>query len=64
MQHTFTLQNKRIRTDWIHKIERGNEHGMLTCTIWFSVGPVGVCTFKGEDAKTALEILAKHPAVV
>jgi len=60
MQRTIVVQNKSIRTDWIQKVEQGKENGVLTCTIWFSVGHVGTYTFKGEDAKTALQLLANH----
>lgn len=63
MERTITVQSKTIRTDWIHQIQSGKENGTLTCTIWLSVGPVGVYTFKGEDAKTALQLLAEHPAL-
>jgi hypothetical protein len=57
------VQNLAIRTDWIHKIERGAENGTPTCTIWFRVGPVGLYNFKGADAETALRLLADHPAM-
>lgn len=63
MQNTIIVQNKTIRTDWIRKIEKGKENGVLTCTIWFSVGTVGVYFFKGDDAKTALQLLATHSAL-
>lgn len=63
MERTITVQSKTIRTDWIHQIQSGKENGTLTCAIWLSVGPVGVYTFKGEDAKTALQLLAEHPAL-
>ena len=63
MQNTICVQNKPIRTDWINKIQRGKDNGTLTCTIWLSVGPVGVYTFTGEDAKSALQLLATHPAL-
>lgn len=62
MPRTIVIQNNSIRTDWIHKIEQGKENGVLTCTVWLSVGPVGVFTFKGDDAKAALQLLANHPA--
>jgi hypothetical protein len=42
MGNTIVVQNQPIRTDWINKIQRGKENGTLTCTIWLSVGPVGV----------------------
>ena len=63
LAHTVTVQSHSIRTDWIHQIRRGTEQGTLTCTIWLSVGPVGVYAFKGKDAKTALQLLAGHPAL-
>jgi hypothetical protein len=63
ISNTIVVQNKSIRTDWIHQIRRGKENGVLTCTIWLSVGPVGVYAFQGGDAKTALELLADHPAL-
>jgi hypothetical protein len=61
--NTILVQSQAIRTDWINKIERGKENGTLTCTIWLSVGPVGVYAFKGKDAKTALQLLANHSAL-
>jgi hypothetical protein len=63
MGNTIVVQNQSIRTDWIHRIQRGKENGTLTCTIWLSVGCVGVYTFKGRDAKAALQLLANHPAL-
>jgi len=63
MQRTIIVQKKHIRTDWIHKIEKGNENGVVTCTIWCNVGNVGVYTFKGDDAKSALQLLASHSAL-
>jgi hypothetical protein len=63
MENTIVVQNQSIRTDWIHRIQRGKENGMLTCTIWLSVGSVGLYAFKGPDAKTALQLLAHHPAL-
>jgi hypothetical protein len=63
MGNTIVVQSQPIRTDWINKIERGKENGTLTCTIWLSVGTVGVYAFKGEDAKTALHLLANHSAL-
>lgn len=63
MANTIVIQSQTIRTDWINKIERGRENGMVTCTIWLSVGPVGVYAFKGSDAKTALRLLANHSAL-
>jgi hypothetical protein len=63
MANTIVVQSQPIRTDWIHKIQRGDEKGTLTCTIWLSVGPVGLYTFKGKDAKTALRLLANHSAL-
>ncbi len=61
MNYSILVQDQSIRTDWIHRIERGQENGMTTCTIWFSVGPVGVQAFKGKHAETALRLLAEHP---
>jgi hypothetical protein len=52
-----------IRTDWINRITSGKEHGTRTCSVWFSVGSVGAYHFRGENAKTALELLADHPAM-
>ena len=63
MDYTIVVQDQSIRTDWIHRIERGKENGVTTCTIWFSVGPVGVQTFKGKHAETALRLLADHPVL-
>lgn len=63
METTIFVQDKPIRTDWIHEIHKGKENGKLTCTIWFAVGPVGLYAFKGEDAETALQLLATHPAL-
>jgi hypothetical protein len=63
MENTIFVQSQPIRTDWINKIQRWKENGTLTCTIWLSVGPVGVYAFTGRDAKTALQLLAKHPAL-
>jgi hypothetical protein len=63
MNKCIDIQGKSIRTDWIHKIERGKENGMITCTIWFAVGPVSVYAFKGKDAQTALQLLANHSAL-
>lgn len=63
MDNTIVVQNHSIRTDWIHRIQKGKENGAPTCTIWFSVGPVGLYAFKGADAKTALQLLANHPAL-
>jgi hypothetical protein len=63
MGNTIFVQDRPIRTDWIHKIQRGSENGTLTCTIWLSVGPVGVYAFTGTDAETALQLLASHPAL-
>lgn len=61
--NTILVQSQRIRTDWIHQIQRGRQNGVLTCTIWLSVGPVGVYAFEGKDAETALQLLAGHPAL-
>ncbi len=63
MENTIVVQNQQIRTDWIHRIQRGKEQGAVTCTIWFSIGCVGVSSFKGKDAETALRLLADHPAL-
>jgi hypothetical protein len=63
MENTIVVQNQAIRTDWIQRIQRGKENGTLTCTIWLNVGCVGVYAFKGGDAKTALQLLANHPAL-
>jgi hypothetical protein len=63
MEKLIVVRNTSIRTDWIHKIERGKEKETATCTIWFSIGPVGVLDFKGVDAETALQLLAEHPAL-
>jgi hypothetical protein len=63
ISNTIVVQNQPIRTDWINRIRRGNENGVLTCTIWLSVGPVGVYAFQGGDAKAALQLLADHPAL-
>ena len=63
MDNTVFVQDKAIRTDWIHRIQRGKDHGTLTCTVWLSVGPVGLYDFRGEDAKAALRLLANHPAL-
>jgi hypothetical protein len=57
------VKGQPIRTDWINRIQRGEENGILTCDIWLSVGPVGVYTYKGKDAETALQLLAAHPAL-
>jgi hypothetical protein len=62
MANTIVVQSQRIRTDWINKIQKGNENGKLTCTIWLSIGPVGVYSFHGRDAETALQLLVDHPA--
>lgn len=61
--NTISVQSQSIRTDWISQIQKGREDGKLTCTIWLSVGPVGFYAFKGTDAKTALHLLADHPAL-
>ena len=63
LANTIVVQSHSIRTDWIHQIRRSTEQGVLTCTIWLSVGPVSVYAFKGKDAKTALHLLEGHPAV-
>jgi hypothetical protein len=63
MDKIILIHNTSIRTDWIHKIERGKEKEAVTCTIWYSIGPVGVHVFKGADAETALQRLAEHPAL-
>jgi hypothetical protein len=61
--NTIIVQNQPIRTDWINQIQQSKENGMATCTIWLSVGPIGVYAFKGKDAETALQLLADHPAL-
>jgi hypothetical protein len=61
--YTISVQGQSIRTDWINKIQREKEQGVLTCTIWFSVGPVSLYTFKGKNAEIALQLLAGHPAL-
>ena len=63
MANTVVVHSRPIRTDWISQIQRGKENGTLTCTVWLSVGPVGVYVFKGSEAETALELLASHPAL-
>ena len=63
MANTIVVQGQPIRTDWINKIQRGKENGLVTCTIWLSVGPVGVYAFKGSDAETALQLLENHLAL-
>ena len=63
MANTILVQGQSIRTDWIHKIQQGTDKGMPTCTIWLSIGPIGVYAFKGNDAETALELLANHAAL-
>jgi hypothetical protein len=62
MQRIISLPSHSIRTDWIHRIQRGQDKGAPTCTIWYSVGPVNFFDFKGKDAETALLALAEHPA--
>jgi hypothetical protein len=63
LQNTICVDGRTIRTDWINKIERGKENGTVTCTIWFSVGPVGLFAFEGPAAKTALQLLSNHSAL-
>jgi len=63
MANTIVIQGQPIRTDWIYKIEQGKENGIVTCTIWLSVGPVGVYDFEGSDAETALQLLKNHSAL-
>jgi hypothetical protein len=63
LANTISIEGKTIRTDWINKIQRGKEHGTVTCTLWLSVGPVGVYSFEGSAAKTALELLSNHSAL-
>ena len=63
MANTILVQGQSIRTDWIYKIQRGKENEIVNCNIWLSIGTVGVYTFKGKDAKTALRLLANHPAL-
>ena len=62
LANTIVVQSQSIRTDWIDKIQRRKENGTLTCLIWLCVGPVGVYTFTGRDAQTALQLLANHAA--
>ncbi len=64
MDYAILVQDQPIRTDWIQRIERGNENGVPTCTIWFSIGPIGVQTFKGKHAEAALRLLADHPGLM
>lgn len=59
----ITVEGMTIRTDWIHHIRAGKENGTPTCTIWFSLGPVGVHTFTGKAARIAFELLENHPAM-
>lgn len=61
--NTIVVQSQPIRTDWINKIQRGKENGIVTCTIWLSVGPVGFYAFKGSAAETALQLLENHSAL-
>ncbi|HEY1860195.1 MAG TPA: hypothetical protein VGG61_07565 [Gemmataceae bacterium] len=63
LANTISIDGRTIRTDWINKIQRGKENGTLTCTIWLSVGPVGVYAFEGSAAKTALQLLSTHSAL-
>jgi hypothetical protein len=63
MPRTIDIQSHSIRTDWISQIRREEENGKLTCTVWLSVGPVGVYVFRGRDAENALRLLANHPAL-
>ena len=63
LHNTISVEGRTIRTDWINKIERGKENGAVTCTIWLSIGPVGVYSFEGSAAKTALQLLSNHAAL-
>src|SRR6516162_2538530 len=63
LENTISIEGRIIRTDWISKIQRGKKNGTLTCTIWLSVGPVGVYSFEGSAAKTALHLLSNHAAL-
>ena len=63
LENTISIEGRTIRTDWIYKIQRRKENGTLTCTIWLSVGPVGVYSFEGSAAKTALDLLSNHAAL-
>jgi hypothetical protein len=63
LENAISVQGRTIRTDWINRIQEGKEKGKPTCTIWLSVGPVGVYTFEGRDAQTALQLLSNHPAL-
>lgn len=57
------VRGQAIRTDWIERIVPGDDHGVRTCSVWFYMGSVGVYHFQGEDAETALQLLATHPAL-
>jgi hypothetical protein len=63
LANTISIEGRTIRTDWIYKIQRGKENGTVTCTIWLSVGPVGVYSFEGSAAETALQKLSNHSAL-
>jgi hypothetical protein len=63
LENTISIEGRIIRTDWISKIQRGKKNGTLTCSIWLSVGPVGVYAFEGSAAKTALHLLSNHAAL-
>ena len=63
LENTISIEGRTIRTDWISKIQRGKKNGTLTCNIWLSVGPVGVYSFEGSAAKTALHLLSNHAAL-
>jgi hypothetical protein len=63
MANTIVIQSHSIRTDWINKIQREKENGIVTCIIWLSIGPVGLYSFKGSDAETALQLLQNHSAL-
>ncbi|OAI39244.1 hypothetical protein AYO40_01355 [Planctomycetaceae bacterium SCGC AG-212-D15] len=63
MDKLIVINGHQIRTDWIYRIEQGKEKGVRSCSIWFSIGSVGVYSFTGSDAETALNLLAEHPAL-
>jgi hypothetical protein len=64
LANTICIEGRSIRMDWINKIQHGKENGIPTCTIWFSVGSVGLYSFEGKAAKTALKLLANHEALL
>jgi hypothetical protein len=40
-------------------MQRGKENGTLTCTIWLSVGPVGVFALKRKDANDCFAVVSE-----